>query len=68
MILENKKKIESYLEHLPDKYVNEIVEYLNFLDFKSKTENTDTSSMLLSEDALAKEWLTPEEDKAWEHL
>ncbi len=36
--------------------------------FKSINEQADISSMLLSEDALAKDWLTPEEDKAWEHL
>ncbi len=68
MIIENKKKIQEYLEQLPDKYINEILEYLHFLEFKNKNENADISSMLLSENSLAKEWLTPEEDKAWEHL
>lgn len=68
MIAENKQKIEEYLEHLPDKYLSEIVQYLYFLEFKSRNENTDISSMLLSEDALAKDWLTTEEDEAWQHL
>ncbi len=68
MIIENKKKIQEYLEQLPDKYMNEILEYLQFLEFKTRNENADTSSMLLSEDVLAKDWLTPEEDEAWQHL
>ena len=55
MIIENKKKIQEYLEQLPDKYMNEILEYLQFLEFKTRNENADTSSMLLSEDALAKD-------------
>ncbi len=68
MIVENKKKIQEYLENLPDKYISEILEYLHFLEFKSRNELADTSSMLLSEDALAKDWLTKEEDEAWQHL
>ncbi len=68
MITEKKKKIQEYLEQLPDKYLNEILEYLQSLQFKNRNENADVSSMLLSENSLAKEWLTPEEDKAWEHL
>ncbi|MBA2561612.1 MAG: DUF2281 domain-containing protein [Chitinophagaceae bacterium] len=66
--MENKKKIQEYLEQLPDKYLNEILEYLHFLEFKNRNEIADFSSMLLSEDSLAKEWLTSEEDEAWKHL
>lgn len=68
MLVENKKKIQDYLEHLPDKYLNEILTYLHFLEFKSKNEHVDISSMLLSEDALAKDWSASEEDEAWQHL
>ncbi len=68
MITEKKKKIQEYLEQLPDKYLNKILEYLHFLEFRNRNENADGSSMHLSENSLAKEWLAPEEDKAWEHL
>ena len=68
MIAENKIKIQEYLEHLPDRYLSEILEYIHFLEFKSRSENADTSSMLLSETTLAKDWLTPAEDEAWQHL
>ncbi len=70
MIIENKKMIQEYLEQLPDKYLNEILEYLHFLEFKNRNGNgnADVSSMLLSQNSLAKEWLSPEEDEAWAHL
>ena len=68
MISENQKKIQEHLEHVPDKYLSEIIEYLHFLEFKSRNDNPDISSMLLSENTLAKDWLTPGEDEAWQHL
>jgi hypothetical protein len=68
MEIENKEKIQRYLEQLPDNYLNEVIEYLRFLEFKSKNKITDKSSILLSEKSLAKDWLTTEEDEAWKHL
>ena len=68
MIIEKRKKIQGYLEQLPDKYLNEILEYLYFLEFKNRNENADVSSILLSENSFAKKWLKPEQDKAREHL
>lgn len=68
MIIENKEKIQHYLERLPDKYLNEVIEYLRFLEFKSEIKIADRSSMLLSEPSLAKDWLTDEEDEAWKNL
>ena len=68
MLIENKEKIQHYLEHLPDTYLIEVIEYLRFLEFKSKNKITDRNSMLLSEQSLSKDWLTTEEDEAWKHL
>jgi hypothetical protein len=68
MPTENKEKIQRYLERLPDKYLTEVIEYLRFLEFKSKNKIADKSSMLLSEQSLSKDWLTIEEDEAWKDL
>ena len=38
MLIENKDKVQQYLERLPDKYLNEVTEYLRFLEFKSKNK------------------------------
>jgi len=54
MIIENKEKIQYYLERLPDKYLDEIIEYLRFLEFKSEDKIADRSSMLLPRDLLQK--------------
>jgi len=68
MLINNKEKIQRILEQLPDNYVNEVLEYLLFLEFRSKNKITDKNSMLLPEETLAKDWLTPEEDEAWKNL
>jgi hypothetical protein len=68
MITENKEKLRQYLEKLPDAYLEEVIEYLRFLQFKNKNKIRDTSSMLLSEQTLSKDWLTTEEDEAWKDL
>lgn len=67
MIAENKKKIDEKLNKIPDEYVANILDYLNALQSKQNTPNT-ISSMLLSEQSLAKEWLSKEEEDAWAHL
>jgi hypothetical protein len=68
MIAENKRRIEERLNIIPDRYVSDILKYLNSLPVNQKTPNADLSSMLLSESSLAKEWLSKEEEDAWSHL
>ncbi len=68
MITENKEKLLQYLEKLPDAYLEEVIEYLRFLQFNNKNKIRDTSLMLLSEQSLSKDGLTTEEDEAWKDL
>lgn len=68
MIAENKKKIEETLNKIADEYVGDILEYLRVLQFKQKAPLHEISSMLLSEQSLAKEWLSKEEEEAWANL
>lgn len=68
MIAENKRKIEEKLNKISDEYVGDILKFLNGLQPKQKTHDADISSMLLSEQSLAKEWLSKEEEDAWSHL
>lgn len=68
MIAENKRKIDETLNKVSDDYVSDILQYLNNLQSKQKPTQTDNSSMLLSEQSLAKEWLSKEEEEAWAHL
>jgi hypothetical protein len=68
MITENKEKLLQYLEKLPDAYLEEVIEYLRFLQFNNKNKIRDKSLMLLSEQSLSKDGLTTEEDEAWKDL
>jgi hypothetical protein len=57
-------------EDTPDALLDETLDFLRFLKARHHmdihTERIET--MLLSESALAKDWLRPEEDEAWQDL
>ena len=62
--------------HRIDKRLEDFVESSNgtccikkeFIDLIYKDYSDAFSTMMVSENVLAKEWLTPEEDKVWGHL
>lgn len=55
--------------HLPKNYVGKKVEVIAFTIEETVTENIDKPlTYFASEKILAKDWLTPEEDKAWHNL
>jgi hypothetical protein len=54
------------LSRLPDGYVDEISDFVSFL--KAKVARESLSALLVSETALKKDWLKPEEDEAWQDL
>ncbi|WFE68773.1 hypothetical protein P8S54_00605 [Thiomicrospira sp. R3] len=54
---------------LPEHAQQEVKDFFLFIKAKyahqSQAKQLDNEAMLLSEQALAKDWLNPEEDKAW---
>jgi hypothetical protein len=62
----NRSALLKEIDALPPSYVNKVVDFVEYL--KKKQLEKIPSTMLLSEAALAKEWDTPEEDKAWANL
>jgi hypothetical protein len=54
------------LDFLPPQSLGEVLDFIGYLKQKRAQEVSET--MLLSEAALAKDWDTPEEDKAWANL
>jgi len=55
------------IEMLPNDFIDDIYNYVTFLKhFKCKTQLNAVT--LASEHSLAKEWLSPEEDRAWADL
>lgn len=64
--MSKKDMIISELNNLSENLIEEILDYINFLKSKSLKEKTELT--LMSESSLRKDWLKPEEDKAWQDL
>jgi hypothetical protein len=54
------------IEQVPEFLLTEVLDLLQFLKAKHLEENTQIS--ILRESSLAKDWLKPEEDEAWQDL
>ena len=50
---------------LPENLIDELFDFINYLKHKDNIENLD---MYLANESALKEWLTVEEDKAWQNL
>ncbi len=61
-----KEVIMKEIEHIPDPVLEEVVNFIQFL--KAKVAQDRFEITLASEPSLAKDWLLPEEDKAWQSL
>jgi len=51
---------------LPESLLREILDFIHFLKSKETQDPTDTA--IASEATLARDWLRPEEDAAWQGL
>lgn len=55
------------IEILPPYLLQDVADYIDFVEYKKN--NIKVSDITLaSENSLAKDWLKPEEDDAWESL
>jgi len=54
------------IEQIPEMFFKEVLDFIRSL--KTKTVRDKISTASLSESSLAKDWLNPEEDKAWQDL
>lgn len=61
-----KKDLIAELEHMPEPYIDEVLDFVRFLKAKTAKERFETA--VASESALGKDWLKPEEDAAWQDL
>ena len=66
----DREKLVKKIEELPLYLLEEVAEYISYVESKNKRENSVKSDdiTLASEKSLAKDWLKPEEDEAWEDL
>ena len=64
--MEVKELILNEIEKVPEHYLAEILDFIRFLETKVLEEGMGTA--IASETSLKKDWLKPEEDKAWQDL
>ena len=61
-----KQMVLSEIQKVPEPLLEEVLDFIRFLENKSLKQMSETA--LLSESSLAKDWLKPEEDEAWQDL
>jgi len=62
-----KEQLLQEIQQTPDFLLNEVLDFLLFIKTKDlQQEQLEIS--VLSEASLAEDWLTQEEDEAWQHL
>jgi hypothetical protein len=63
----NKKAlIANEIEKIPEPFLDEVLDFIQFLKTKAIKEKLYTA--MASESSLRKDWLRPEEDEAWQSL
>ncbi|HIK15363.1 MAG TPA: DUF2281 domain-containing protein [Leptolyngbyaceae cyanobacterium M33_DOE_097] len=55
------------IEKTPDSTLKEVLDFLLFIKSR-ELQQEQVEISLLSEPSLAEDWLTSEEDEAWQHL
>jgi hypothetical protein len=62
-----KEKLLDEINTTSDSTLKEVLDFLLFIKAK-EAQQEQLEISLLSEPLLAEDWLTPEEDEAWQHL
>ena len=64
--MKEKEVVIREIQNLPPDLLQEVIDFVRFL--KGKAAQEKMGAAVLSEAALAKDWLRPEEDEAWRDL
>ncbi len=64
--MNDKETLAKELEQIPDSLLPKVLEFIKSLKEQHQIEQLETS--LLSESTLAQDWLSSEEDEAWQNL
>ena len=54
------------IDHVSKRILDEVIDFVIFLKTKSRKSSLDLA--IASESSLKKDWLTPEEEQAWQNL
>lgn len=64
--MSKKELLIKEIEQVPEFFIEELLDFVQFLKIKIVKERLDTA--IASESSLKKDWLKPEEDIAWQNL
>jgi len=64
--MNTKEAIAHEIEQVPEPLLDQVLEFL--LSLKSQYQQEKLEITMMSESSLAKDWLSPEEDEAWQDL
>lgn len=64
--MSKKEMLINEIEQVPESFLDEVLDFVQFLKTKIIKERLDAA--VASESSLKKDWLKPEEDKAWQNL
>jgi hypothetical protein len=67
MSINIKEKLLDEIDKASDSTLKEVLDFLLFVKAR-ETQQERLEISLLSEPLLAEDWLTPQEDEAWQHL
>jgi hypothetical protein len=67
MSINIKEKLLDEIDKTSDSTLKEVLDFLLFVKAR-ETQQEQLEISLLSEPLLAEDWLTPQEDEAWQHL
>lgn len=62
-----KQQLLKEIEKTSDSTLKEVLDFLLFIKSR-ELQQEQLEISILSEPSLAEDWLTPEEDEAWQHL
>jgi hypothetical protein len=64
--MSTKEILMNAIEEVPEPLLSEVLDFVHFLKAKVIREKLEIA--IMSESSLSKDWLKPEEDKAWQNL
>ena len=64
--MSKKELLLKEIEQVPEPFLDEILDFIRFLKTKKIKESMHIT--IASESSLAKDWLKPEEEEAWQNL
>lgn len=64
--MNTKELLINEIKEAPEPLLTEVLDFVHFLKAKLVREELDIA--IMSESALSKDWLKPEEDEAWQNL